>query len=79
LRKGFPLEQPGPAERQLVSAVEAENQTAPLVDERNLEYQRRRLALGDNPIKEEIDAVWEFRLELHRKQFQAFTDNAILP
>ena len=57
------------AEPQLVSAVEVENQTAPLVDDRNLEYHRRRLALGDNATKGEMDAVRDYGLELHRKQF----------
>jgi len=61
--------QPEAEERQQVSAVEVENQTAPLVDERNLEYQRRRLALGDNPTKEEMDAVRDFGLEQHRINF----------
>ena len=61
--------QPKSEERQQISAVEVENQTDPLVDERNLEYHRRRLALGDNPTKEEMDAVRDFGLEQHRKQF----------
>ncbi len=61
--------QPEPEERQQVSAVEVVNQTAPLVDERNLEYQKRRLALGDNPTKEEMDAVRDFGLAQHRKHF----------
>ena len=61
--------QPEPEERQQVSAVEVVNQTAPLVDERNLEYQKRRLALGDNPTKEEMDAVRDFGLAQHRNLF----------
>jgi len=35
----------------------------------NLEYQRLRLALGDNPTKEEMDAVRDFGLEQHRQAF----------
>ena len=61
--------QPESSERQLVSAVEVVKQTAPAVDERNREYQRRRLALGDNPTKEQMDAVRDYGLELHRRQF----------
>ena len=70
-RSGVPQQtvQSEPEERQQVSGVEIENQTAPLVDELNREYQRRRLALGDNPTKEEMDAVRDFGLEQHRKQF----------
>ena len=60
---------PEPVERQQVSAVETENQTAPAVGERNLEYHRRRLALGDNPTKEEMDAVRDYGLEQHRTYF----------
>ena len=74
--------QPEPQERQQVSAVETENQSAPAVDERNLEYHRRRLALGDNPTKEEMDAVRDFGLEQHRINFphlhESNTSNRIL-
>ena len=49
--------------------VEVEKQTQPQFDERNREYQKRRLALGDNPTKEEMDEVRDYGLELHRKQF----------
>lgn len=56
-------------ERQQASVVVEENQTAPLVDERNVEYQRRRLALGDNPTKEQMDAVRDFGLDQHRINF----------
>jgi hypothetical protein len=54
--------QPEPVERQQVSTIEPVRQTAPAVDERNLEYQKRRLALGDNPTKEQMDAVRDFGL-----------------
>ena len=67
-------ERPEPAERQQASAVEVVNQTAPLVDQRNLVYQRLRLALGDNPTKKEMDAVRDFGLEQHRKQFPHLQD-----
>ena len=60
---------PKPAERQQVSTIEPVMKSAPAVDERNLEYQRRRLALGDNPTKEEMDAVRDYGLEQHRKHF----------
>ena len=61
--------QPEPQERQQVSVFTTANQSAPVVDERNLEYQKRRLALGDNPTKEQMDAVRDYGLELHRRQF----------
>ena len=35
----------------------------------NREYKIRRAALGDNPTKEEIDAVVEYGLQQHRKNF----------
>ena len=60
-----PTVQQEPEEPQQVSAVEVVNQTAPLVDDRNLEYQRRRLALGDKPTKEEMDAVRDYGLSIH--------------
>ena len=53
----------------LAMPVEVEQQTQPQFDERNREYQKRRLALGDNPTKEEMDEVRDYGLELHRKQF----------
>ena len=49
--------------------VEVEKQTQPQFDQRNREYQKRRLALGDNPTKEEMDAVRDHGLEEHRKHF----------
>ncbi|WP_156797761.1 hypothetical protein [Synechococcus sp. CB0205] len=60
---------PEPAERQQVLTIEPVTQAAPAVDERNFEYQRRRLALGDNPPKEEMDAVRDFGLTEHKKNF----------
>ena len=38
-------------------------------DSRNREYKIRRDALGDNPTKEEMDAVRDYGLEQHRKYF----------
>ena len=61
--------QPEPVERQQVSTIEPVRQTAPAVDERNLEYQKRRLALGDNPTKEQMDAVRDYGLEQYEKYF----------
>ena len=43
--------------------------SAPAVDERNLEYQKRRLALGDKPTKEQMDAVRDYGLEQHHRYF----------
>ena len=63
------IAQPVPEVRQQVLTVEPVVQSAPAVDERNLEYQKRRLALGDNPTKEEMDAVRDYGLEQHRKLF----------
>ena len=60
---------PEPVERQQVSTIEPVRQTAPAVDERNLEYQKRRLALGDNPTRQQMDAVRDYGLEQHRKLF----------
>ena len=60
---------PEPVERQQVSTIEPVTQETHPVDERNLEYQRRRLALGDNPTKEQMDAVRDYGLEEHRKHF----------
>ena len=64
--------QPEPEVRQEASTTEPVIQASPAFDERNLEYQRRRLALGDNPTKEQMDAVRDLGLELHRKQFPQF-------
>ena len=38
-------------------------------DTRNREYKIRRAALGDNPTKEEVDAVVSYGLAQHRKNF----------
>ena len=38
-------------------------------DERNREYLIRRAALGDNPTKEQMDAVVAYGLQQHRKNF----------
>lgn len=43
--------------------------TEPQIDERNREYQRRRAALGDNPTKQMMDAVRDYRIEQHRRNF----------
>ena len=39
--------------------------TEPQFDERNREYQIRRAALGENPTKDEMDAVRDFGLSIH--------------
>ena len=36
---------------------------------RNREYKIRRVALGDNPTQEEMEAVVAYGLEQHRKNF----------
>ena len=38
-------------------------------DSRNREYLIRRAALGDNPTQEEMDAVRDYGLEQHKKNF----------
>ena len=38
-------------------------------DSRNREYLIRRAALGDNPTKEQIDAVVAYGLKQHRRNF----------
>ena len=60
---------PEPAARQQVSTIEPVTQTTPAVDERNLEYQKRRLALGDKPTKEQMDAVRDYGLVQHKTHF----------
>ena len=45
-----------------------------ILDERNREYQIRRAALGDNPTKEEMDAVVAYGLEQHRLNFPHLYD-----
>lgn len=42
---------------------------SPENDERNREYLIRRASLGDNPTKEEMDAVVAYGLEQHKKNF----------
>ena len=42
---------------------------SPETDERNREYLIRRAALGDNPTKEQMDAVVAYGLEQHRINF----------
>ena len=42
---------------------------SPEDDERNREYLIRRAALGDNPTKEEMNAVMAYGLEQHRINF----------
>jgi len=61
--------QPEPEVRQEASTTEPVIQASPAFDERNLEYHRRRLALGDNPTKEQMDAVRDYGLEQHRNAF----------
>ena len=56
-------------ERQQVLTIEPLMQTAPVIDERNHEYQKRRLALGDNPTKEKMDAVRDYGLQQHKQSF----------
>ena len=56
-------------QQKLAVSEEVEMQPQPQFDERNREYQIRRAALGDNPTKEEMDAVRDFGLAQHRKHF----------
>ena len=47
---------------------------SPESDERNREYLIRRAALGDNPTKEQMDAVVAYGLEQHRINFPYLYD-----
>ena len=71
-----PESTPKPPELQpkVAMPVEVETQTQPQFDERNREYQIRRAALGDNPTKEEMDAVVAYGLEQHRINFPHLYD-----
>ena len=53
----------------IVEGVEETHSPSPESDERNREYLVRRAALGDNPTKEEMDAVVAYGLEQHRINF----------
>ena len=53
----------------VVSPVEVLKQTQPQFDERNREYQIRRAALGENPTKEDMDALLAYGLQQHRINF----------
>ena len=58
----------------LQASVEGEEEShsptsSPETDERNREYLIRRAALGDNPTKEQMDAVVAYGLQQHRKNF----------
>jgi hypothetical protein len=64
-----PINQP-----KVAMPAEMEKQTQPQFDERNREYQIRRAALGDNPTKEEMDAVVAYGLEQHRINFPHLYD-----
>jgi len=64
---------PAPSET-LVDApqrVTKTNSQSSSEDPRNREYLIRRAALGDNPTQEEMDAVRDYGLELHRKHFRS--------
>ena len=53
----------------IVEGVEGSHSPSPQDDERNREYLIRRAALGDNPTKEEMNAVVAYGLEQHKKNF----------
>jgi hypothetical protein len=59
-----PVNQP-----KLATPVEVEKQTQPQFDERNREYQIRRASLGENPTREQMNAVRDYGLEQHRVNF----------
>ena len=63
-----PIEDSTPLEA-IVEGVEESHSPSPQNDERNREYLIRRAALGDNPTKEEMDAVVTYGLEQHRINF----------
>ena len=52
---------------------------SPEDDERNREYLIRRVALGDNPTQEEMDAVVAYGLRQHRINFPPlYVENLIV-
>ena len=53
----------------IVEGEEKSHSPSPQDDERNREYLIRRAALGDNPTKEQMDAVVAYGLEQHRLNF----------
>ena len=71
-----PVTTPKPPVNQpkLATPVEVEKQTQPQFDKRNREYQIRRAALGENPTKEQMDAVVAYGLEQHRINFPHLYD-----
>jgi len=53
----------------IVEGVEETHSPSPQDDERNREYLIRRAALGENPTKEQMDAVVAYGLQQHRINF----------
>ena len=64
----------GSSQSHLGGASKAHSQ-ASNSDTRNREYKIRRAALGENPSKEEMDAVVAYGLEQHRKNFPSLYSN----
>ena len=63
-----PIEDSTPSEA-IVEGVEETHLPSLQDDECNREYLIRRAALGDNPTKEEMDAVVAYGLKQHRSNF----------
>ena len=61
----YEMEDSAPLEA-VVEGVKESHSPSPQDDERNREYLIRRAALGDNPTKEQMDAVVAYGLEQHR-------------
>ena len=62
------IEDSAPLQTLVEEPLEAHS-PSPADDERNREYLIRRAALGDNPTKEQMDAVVAYGLEQHRLNF----------
>ena len=62
-----PVTTPKPLVKQPIVATPEQmvTPTEPQFDERNREYQIRRVALGEHPTKEEMDVVRDFGLSIH--------------
>ena len=61
----------------IVEGAEKSHSPSPEDDERNREYLIRRAALGDNPTKEEMDAVVAYGLAQHRINFPELYANQV--
>ena len=74
LRAQVTTPKPSAPPQKLATPEPVEKPIEPQFDERNREYQIRRAALGDNPTKEEMNAVVAYGLEQHRINFSHLYD-----